>query len=1076
MKIGRKFLCVFFILLMATPFFSVSARELSVPVWERYAENPNATTPFFFVSAREISVHDLERYAESLNAFGEHISYVEYLEQHSDAPRSCPDDTTYIFPVQPMLNHEITTYYGGRSGERVSTTVSRLNDRYLRDFEGVDRISVFTDEQDFIEWKVTVQEAGLYNISVLYYNIEGRSSAIQRAIFINGELPFAEAATVEFPRTWVNASDEIVRDNQGNDRRPAQIEQHRWSEVVIRDNMGSFNEPLLFYLEEGTNTIGFFSQREPMIVKHIKIFRVPQVKTYAEVFAERKNLQSVTVKDFQAAEKYIRIEGEAAARKSSPMLAPRADTAGPGVFPYSARNIRMNYIGGNSWSEAGAWIEWDFEVPRDGLYNIALNVRQHFHRGANSFRRITINGEVPFAEMESVAFGFANGWRVEMLGANENDDPFLFFLREGKNTIRMEAVLGDYAPHVREIQESVLILNDLYRQIVMITGVSPETARDYGIGRRLPHLRDALYAERVRLDRVFAELSAESVGRGERNTMIRSLSRLLTLLYSDVERIPQRLSHFRENTGALGTWLILVREQMLGVDAIYILPTDAPTPDNGYRWWRQVLHEILTLLFSYFIDFNTLGDVTDDGQARHVEVWIGTGRDQANIVKRMIDDIFTPNEGIGVTLMLVDVGTLLPATVAGQGPDVVLSVGNVTPMDFGMRGALRNLAEFSDFREVTRRFPEAAMVPYTFEGKSFALPETITFPMLFYRRDILKEIGLTPPDTWDDVSIAIEHLAIHHMEFGIPVGDSPMGSFAIFLYQNGGEFYSPDGSRSALNSDVALSAFRKFTRFYTEYNLARQFDFANRFRLGEMPLAIADYSAYNMLQVFAPEIRGLWGFMPVPATVRADGTKNRDVPAGGSGVIMMDTVKDADAAWEFMKWWTSAETQTQFGREMESLMGAAARHPTANLEAFGRMPWPVQDYQSLLAQFEHVRGIPEVPGGYFTPRQIRNAFFTTVELGRISPRDAMTDAVRRINDELRAKRREFGIEDRIFSEEEKIIDDEKIFSREENEIENDNFFSRDEIKIAEEIKQPSRLANVICANLHAAAKALRPPM
>ncbi|MCL1877236.1 MAG: ABC transporter substrate-binding protein, partial [Defluviitaleaceae bacterium] len=139
---------------------------------------------------------------------------------------------------------------------------------------------------------------------------------------------------------------------------------------------------------------------------------------------------------------------------------------------------------------------------------------------------------------------------------------------------------------------------------------------------------------------------------------------------------------------------------------------------------------------------------------------------------------------------------------------------------------------------------------------------------------------------------------------------------------------------------------------------------------------------------------------------------NRAVAAGGAGVIMMDSVGDPDAAWEFMKWWTSAETQTQFGREMESLMGSAARHPTANLEAFGQMPWPVQDYRNLVAQFEYVRGIPEVPGGYFTPRQVRNAFFTVVELDsvNISARDALTDATRRINDELQAKRREFGIE------------------------------------------------------------------
>jgi hypothetical protein len=95
---------------------------------------------------------------------------------------------------------------------------------------------------------------------------------------------------------------------------------------------------------------------------------------------------------------------------------------------------------------------------------------------------------------------------------------------------------------------------------------------------------------------------------------------------------------------------------------------------------------------------------------------------------------------------------------------------------------------------------------------------------------------------------------------------------------------------------------------------------------------------------------------------------------------------------------------------MESLMGSAARHPTANLEAFSRMPWPVPHYMALREQMENIKGIPQVPGGYFTPRYIRNAFYTAVELRNVGPREALTDVVRQINDEIRVKRREFGLD------------------------------------------------------------------
>ncbi|MCL2187882.1 MAG: extracellular solute-binding protein [Defluviitaleaceae bacterium] len=931
-----------------------------------------------------------EEHAQTLAAFGVRYHFTEFMRDHANTPRP---NAEYVI--------EATDY----------TLVGGMTVRHYDNFEGMPGLSVWTDEEGLIEWQVYVSQPGLYNMSVTYFPVQGRNSDIQRAIFINGEQPFFEANPVEFRRIWVNAREYFQRDNQGNDLRPPQVERPKWIESIVQDAMGTYNEPLAFYFEAGWNTIGFFSQREPMLIRSIRIHQQPIVLPYAQVRQGHAGLPRPSVAQVAP----IRIEGQYAVRKSSPMLAPQSDMGGPGVYPYSPRYIRINHIGGGSWSEPGSWIEWEFEVPQDGLYKIAMNVRQNFNRGALSYRRISINGEVPFYEMNAVPFDFRANWRVDTLGGV--NDPYLFWLPAGVHTLRMEAVLGDYAPHVREIEDIIMNLNEMYRQIVMITGQTPDIFRDYEINRRLPHLRDAIIYDQRRLERIFNDLDQMTTGRGERDAVIRTLARLLNIIAEDVENIPRRLREFRENTGALGTWLMLVRSQELAVDAIYILPYDAPTPDNGHRWWRQIWHEILTLIFSFIIDYNVIGNLVDDPNMRQVEVWIGTGRDQANVINSMISERFTPETGIGVTLRLVDITMILPATVAGIGPDITLSIFNSLPMDYGMRGAVRDLSTFPDFHEVAARFPEAAMVPYTFDGRVFALPETLTFPMLFYRRDVLHEIGLEPPDTWDDVRAAIATLAMHHMEFGIPLGasaasplDFPHQSFGIFLFQNGGEFYNADGSLSALDSPVAMEAFRDFTRFFTDYNLPRVYDFANRFRFGDMPLAIADYTVYNMLQVFAPEIRGLWGFRPVPGTIQPDGSINRTVPTGGTAVVMMEQVNDADAAWEFMKWWTSAEIQTQFGREMESLMGSAARHPTANLEAFGMMPWPVQDYRMMRAQFNYIRGIPEVPGGYFTPRQVRNAFYVSVEVRNIGPREALQDNVRLINDELRAKRREFGLE------------------------------------------------------------------
>ena len=109
----------------------------------------------------------------------------------------------------------------------------------------------------------------------------------------------------------------------------------------------------------------------------------------------------------------------------------------------------------------------------------------------------------------------------------------------------------------------------------------------------------------------------------------------------------------------------------------------------------------------------------------------------------MIDNGFTSQTNIGVSLKLVTAGTLLPATLSGTGPDVNLGSAQGDPVQYAIRNAVLPLNDFDTFDEVTSRFSEAAMVPVTLYGTTYGLPETQTFNMLFYRKDIFAELGMT---------------------------------------------------------------------------------------------------------------------------------------------------------------------------------------------------------------------------------------------------------------------------------------------------------------------------------------------
>ncbi|MGN0432233.1 MAG: extracellular solute-binding protein [Lachnospiraceae bacterium] len=895
------------------------------------------------------------------------------------------------------------------------------------DYEGMAGDSVLTGEDSLIEFEVNVPESGLYNLSVVYYSVEGKNSDIERSIFIDGELPFQEMALLTFPRVWVNyvanthmdengvLIKEWEKDNQGNDVKPKTIEAPEWQSRYCYDSDGYITEPLAIYLEAGEHTISMMSVKEPMLINKLVLDTEGVIASYEEVKAawDAKGAEDTIGNT-------ITIEGEYASKTSSQMLYPQQDQSSPAISPSSPKELLNNSIGGNSWRLVGQWIEWEFEVPETGYYCISLYDKQNFSRGIHVSRRITIDGEVPFAEMAEYAFNYGQSWREDVL-CDENGEAYRFYLEEGRHTIRMEAVLGEFSEIVGLVEESVQQLNDIYRQVIKVTGVSPDTYRDYQLAATLPGLHDQLVEARETLNQALVLLEQVAGKNTDKKTVLLTMRDQLDDLIEDEEYFVRTIGSYKINVRALGTWITQVIAQPLQIDRIHVYSPDVDVKTANDNFLASAGFELQRLYYSFIIDYNNIGSVSEDGSSESITLWVGSGRDQANVIKSLIDESFTAETGIGVNVQLVDMSTLLKATLVGEGPDVaiqvantngiagaILNTGNDTPVNYGIRNAVLDLSRFDDADEVMERFPEAATLQFTYEDAIYGLPETITYPVMFYRKDILAEIGLEVPETWDDVKVAMTVLAKNQMEFGMLPTEQ---IFASMLYQNGGSYYNEDGTASALDSDIAVATFKDFCEYYTDYKLDKETSVEERFRTGECPIMIADYTAYNNFAVSAPDIAGLWSFTQIPGTVQEDGTVDHSVASTGLASMIMADTENPEASWEFIKWWTSAETQTQYGREMEGLMGSAARVPTANYEAFLNMPWPVDDFEALKESMECVKGIPQVPGGYYSWRNVYNAFYTVVtETDTALPREELMDKVIYINAEIDYKREELGLD------------------------------------------------------------------
>ena len=895
---------------------------------------------------------------------------------------------------------------------------------------GRDGISVLTGEEAVIEWDFEAAESGWYDMEVEYYPWPGKNAEIQRAFFLDGALPYAELATVNFTRVWRNDLHpdvsrytdedgvELIRwlsDNQGNELKPSPAEAPEWQTSLLYDSNGYISESLKIHLDAGTHTLSVLSLREPMLIRQIRFRECADAEAYRKPEGKAG-----------AAGKIIRIEAETADKTSSQMLYPVQDQSSRSVYPSSPRYLLNNSIGGNAWKSAGQWIEWRFTAEEEGDYAISLYDKQNFVRGTDIYRKIYIDGKVPFAEFSAMAFPYEQNWRLETIGGK--DDPYLVHLTAGEHTLRMEVVLGEMAGIIRQVQDCVLQLNGIYRQVLYITGVAPDPYRDYQIERSLPGLKAQLEQVQADLRKAIAALEKAAGHRSDKLTVLKTMDDQLTELIRDQERFTEVLSSYKTNVRACGNWITQVLGQPLQIDRIYLHTADVRPEITGTDFLSGAGFEASRLYSSFTINYNQIGNVAEESaDSKVITLWIGTGRDQANVIKSLIDEHFTPETGISVNVQLVDMNTLLRATLSGQGPDVaiqvanttgiagaVMNTGNDTPVNYGLRNAVMDLTRFEDFPEVAGRFAQSALVPFSFNGATYALPDTQTFPMMFYRKDILAEIGLDVPETWDDVKVAMSVLSKNQMEFGMLPGEQ---TFAMLLFQAGGEYYTENGDASALDSDTAINVFRRYCDFYTDYKLDAATSVEERFRTGECPVIITDYTTYNNLQVSAPDIKGLWDFTHVPGTVKEDGTLDTTTGCSGLADIIMSATKEPEACWQFLKWWTSAEIQTLYGREMESLMGASARVATANLEALANLSWPVRDYRELAAQFGHVKGIPQVPGGYYTWRNVNNAFYAVTtdnaSKGRNdtgnTPREELMDKIYYINAEITYKRTEFGL-------------------------------------------------------------------
>jgi len=195
-----------------------------------------------------------------------------------------------------------------------------------------------------------------------------------------------------------------------------------------------------------------------------------------------------------------------------------------------------------------------------------------------------------------------------------------------------------------------------------------------------------------------------------------------------------------------------------------------------------------------------------------------------------------------------------------------------------------------------------------YDGVLYALPLNVDFHVLYYRKDLFEEAGLTPPATLEEMEEAARILHDPPNIYGIALRGSKGHAVAMFpsaLHNFGADYLDENGNPN-LTSPEAIAAFEWWGRMAREYGPpgGATMDFSTSTALlnsGRVAM-IAD-SATFVHEALNPELSAvtdLIGFAKWPAG------PERDTPTiFVNGLPMSSTSKNKEATWYFQQWMTS---------------------------------------------------------------------------------------------------------------------------------------------------------------------------
>lgn len=921
-------------------------------------------------------------------------------------------------------NEEIITYQGNNT-ESLSYTdylamysdkESTANQEFLAkdtilNLDLIDKENSFNYGNEIIKlenkqtasFKLNVLEAGLYNIYIDYYFADASINDGEASMKINGEYPYYEARQILFKADWTPSTNDFALDRYNNEIVPSSNKVLKWYKYedgkgILSDGSRLYSTTLKGYFEKGENQFDLNMLSGNLYIGKITLAKEEKLISYSDYIS---NYQDKTIiKNLQ------KIEPEKITYKSDASIRIASDSD-PKSTPYNTKYKKLNNLSIYSWNKGNQSVSWEFEVKEAGLYNLAFKYLQSETVNLPVSRTIAIDGKVPYEELNNYHFKYVKKWTNHKLQTNKK--LLYVYLEPGVHTLTMTSNVIDYRYLIEELSRIMNEMSDISLQIKALTNGQTDEYRNWEISKYIPTLKDDLlrWADEIEKLIEYGNSLAYKNNSSEFSNLELAIKKLKKLA-KNVDQIPNKMTQFTDGDSSVSQYLGNVMLKMytspLGLEKIYLGGSGKSLPKANANFFQKAWETIKKFFISFFSDgYNS--SKAEDGE---LEVWVRRSRQYIEVMQKMADE-----EGIKVKFSIMpDQNKLVLANSSGDLPDVAMGIDNWIPYDLALRGITVDLRGYDGYEEIVSTMTDGAIIPYVFEKGVYGLPESQDFWVLFYRSDILSELNIEVPRTWDEVLGILPKLQRYGLNFYEPIslytGLRPFVATLPFFYQWGGSLYAADGMSTTLSNEQNIKALKFMTDLFTIYNLDKEVtNFYNYFRYGTLPIGIANTGTYLQLLVAAPEIKGNWNIALHPGYENEDGTISHYACTGSQGITMFKSSDKKQQAWDFIKWWMKTETQEKYISTLYSMYGEEYLWFSANNDAFMSLPISTEHKELIRKQWEYAIEVSRIPAAYVIEQSISDAFSQVVFNGE-NVRVALDKAVITSNREIERKMEEFG--------------------------------------------------------------------